>query len=215
MVPLLQKKLGNMLMLIEQISNRIILLKYETSKDAAVAFLRFQEHYESPNPHFKGGVFTVGEYYDWYSQENGSATYYDDWSGFNIPSYVLKPFVQGLFDPLTAYEQEIVNHFKYRTDKFYLIGVGMNSTEDTIDHEVCHGLYYTCDEYREAVQQALSDYDLSDLEDYLLSIGYCEDVLLDEVHAYISASRDYLEGNEFEIDDDLHKNLRQLKKKYE
>lgn len=202
-------------MKLEQITQHIILLLFETAEEAAAVFMRFQEHYESPNPDFKGGVFTIGQYHDWYSQDNGAATYCKDWGGFNIPGYILKPFVQGLFDPLTKDEQKIVDLFKYRTDKFYLIGAGENSGKDTVDHEVCHGMYYTCDEYREEVQQVLDEYDLSELESYLLSNGYCQEVLMDEVHAYISASRDYLEENEFEIDDDLHKRLRQLKKKYE
>ncbi len=201
-------------MILEQRTKHIVLLKYKTSNDAAFAFLRFQEYYESPNPAFKGGVFTMGEYYDWYSQGNGAATYCEDWGGFNIPDYVLKPFVQGLFNPLTGAEKEIVELFRYRTDRFYLIGVGEDSEKDSLDHEECHGLYYTCDEYREAVQEILSHYDLEDLKKYLLNTGYCKEVLLDEVHAYISASRKHLEEKEFEVDDDLYKGLRKLKKKF-
>jgi hypothetical protein len=176
------------------------------------SFLRFQEHYESPE--FRGKIFTLGQYHDWYAQENGGATYTRDWGGFNVPDYVLKPFVQGLFDPLTKEEQEIVDLFRYRTDKFYLIGTADDGDEDAYDHEVCHGLFYTSDDYREAVLTELKEHDLKHLHKFLKLNGYCAEVMDDEAHAYISASGDYLEEKGIDFDKGLQKTLQRLNKMF-
>lgn len=187
-------------MKIERITKKIIHLHFGTQQRLASTFMRFQEHYESPE--WRGKVFTVGQYLDWYSQENGGNTYTKDWGGFNIPSYVLLPFIRGSFDPLTDAEQEIVDLFRFRTDKFYIIGTSSDGDGDALDHELCHGLYYTCEEYRQSVDNCLNDFDLEDIFSFLLEKGYCGEVLQDEAHAYISASAEYLleEGLECDLE---------------
>ena len=90
----------------------IHLLSFDTQHDLTSTFLRFQEHYESPR--FKGEVFTLDEFQDWYIKnspngiETGKFTYHTDWNGFNIPSHILKPFYEGKFDPLSFDEQAIL-----------------------------------------------------------------------------------------------------------
>ena len=199
-------------MKLEQVTKSIIHLEYKNQVEAASALLRFQEYYESP--HFKGKVFTRGEFHRWYSEEYGAATYVRDWGGFNFPGYVIEPFFKGLFDPLTNFESEIVELFRYRTDKFYLIGTSQESSDDTFNHEVCHGLYYTCDGYRHEVNSHLASYDLKALHRHLQKIGYCDEVLDDESHAYISASGDYLTKNDISFDKGLQKSLQSLFKQY-
>ena len=131
-----------------------------------------------------------------------------------MPRYVLDPFVTGLFDPLTDGEQEIGRLFRYRTDQFYLIGTSGDSGSATFDHEVCHGLYYTCEEYKEEVDAHLEEYDLKPLFRFLKKSGYCDEVLMDEAHAYISASGDYLERSGVPFDAELQKELKSLHKTY-
>jgi hypothetical protein len=83
----------------------IHLLVFDNQYDLASTFLRFQEHYESPE--FAGKVFTLDEYKNWYinhsprASKDGVFTYYEDWNGFNIPSKILKPFYGGKFSPLS------------------------------------------------------------------------------------------------------------------
>ncbi|MEB3209634.1 MAG: hypothetical protein VKK63_12075, partial [Synechococcus sp.] len=71
----------------------------DSQEELGNTFIRFQEHYESPK--FKEQIFTVGQVRSWYSSTYGANTYEKDWSGYNFPSTVLKPFRDGLFDPLT------------------------------------------------------------------------------------------------------------------
>lgn len=198
---------------LEKVTDHILHIIYRDQEDAGSAFMRFQEHYESPNPNFKGGVFTIGQYRDWYSREKGANTYEIDWGGYNVPHYVFDPFIKGLFDPLTDEEHEIVDLIRYRTDKFYVIGT-YKGGEDAIDHEVCHGLYYTEPKYRAAVDEALDEWDLEYLKEFLREHHYCEEVLMDECHAYLSADPDWLEDYEVDCPMELHKKLRAIKKRF-
>lgn len=74
----------------------ILEVHFDDPHDCAATFLRFQEHYESPE--FRGKIFTLEEYQRWYiahsprGQTTGAFTYEEDWTGFNIPSEILDPF---------------------------------------------------------------------------------------------------------------------------
>ena len=89
------------------VKHRIYLIQAATGYQLASTFLRFQEHYGSPR--FRGRRFTLEEYMDWYAAEYGGFTYFDDWEGFNIPSWVLSPFRNGEFDPLLRKEKKLLD----------------------------------------------------------------------------------------------------------
>lgn len=150
-------------------------------------FIRFQEHYESPK--FKGQIFTVGQVRSWYSSTYGANTYEKDWSGYNFPSTVLKPFRDGLFDPLTNEEQEFIKLFQYRHDSFYIIGA---QTEDVLRHELSHALYGYSVKYRISIDQLIKKYqkDLKLTIKYILDKGYDKAVINDELQAYITDNDD-------------------------
>lgn len=200
-------------MRVKQINKAISLVQADSPETLARIFLRFQEHYESPE--WKGKIFTIGQFREWYSTKYGQNSYETDWSGFNIPSYVLEPFIKGLFDPLTALEQELVDFFKYRTDKFYIIGA-QEENHSALEHEICHALFYTDETYRNAVQKLLKTYKrhLKDVYAYVSSMMYHQSVWDDEVHAYVSADPKHLEDEGVSFPNELHKRLVTLKKKH-
>jgi hypothetical protein len=174
-----------------KITTGINLLRFNTQRDLASTFLRFQEHYESPR--FRGKVFTLEEYKEWYTQNSpegrktGEFTYYDDWDGFNIPSYVLTPFYQGKFDPLSRKEKTLLELLEEESKKFYVIGVfgEPKRAEVTLKHEIGHGLFYTSPSYKEEVLRLTKQFDLRKLKRELQSTaGYHPDVMEDEIHAY-------------------------------
>src|SRR3990167_8171616 len=110
---------------LEEIIKNIFHLNVDTQEELTTTFLRFQEHYESPE--FKGKIFTLEEFKKWYilnspnGKKTGRFTYYEDWAGFNIPSEVLEPFYEGKFNPLADYEQKFLDLFKEKRDgKFYV-----------------------------------------------------------------------------------------------
>lgn len=159
------------------------------------SFMRFTEHYESPNPDFRGKIFTVGQLKRWYSITYGADTYHIDWSGFNIPSKVLKPFIDGLFDPLTNEEQNLLDLFRYRNDNFYIIGAQNNSV---LRHELAHALYSNNITYKKEIDKYIlrNKKYLTKTSKYILEKGYCKEVLNDELQAYITDNDDeFIIGN--------------------
>ena len=201
---------------IKKITNNIICVSFNSQFELCDHFLRFQEHYESPK--FRNQVFTIGQFRDWYARQYGAFTYHEDWNGMNIPSYVFDAFKSGLFDPLTKKESKLLNLFKDRTDTYYVLGINSTDEEQALDHEICHGLFYTNQDYKEEVLEALKPYDLANLKDWLIEIGYCEEVLDDECHAYISADYDWLveekKASNLDLLKDLHDKLIDIKGKY-
>ncbi len=171
----------------QEIRKNIFLLKFNDQVEQASTFLRFQEHYESPE--FRGKIFSLDEFKDWYTKQKGSFSYYTDWIGFNFPSEVLKPFKGGKFDPLSEKEKEILKLFEGVEDPFYVISVyAVDEKQEMsylLKHEIGHALFYTESEYKKKAQEILSRYDLTDLKDWLRSRGgYHEDVIEDECHAF-------------------------------
>ena len=155
-------------------------------------FVRFQEFYESPE--FKGKYFSLNQFQEWYmkSTNKDNFTYYDDWYGFNIPSEVLIPFYEGHFDPLTENEQNLLNYFKGKTGKFYIIGcMNDEKIEDNLKHEIAHALYYANSDYKKESDAVLASIepDIIKLfkDQFDKSAGYHPDVFKDEVQAYLTA----------------------------
>ncbi len=171
-------------MRLEQITNEILHVNFSTQMEITSTFLRFQEYYESPK--FRGKIFSLEEYKQWYTAEKGAFTYYEDWNGFNIPSHVLQPFYEGKFVPLSDKEKGFLELFKERTGIFYIIGTHGDAESETLRHEIAHGLYYTVPEYRQEVDAVLAKVDTEAIRKHLLETsGYSEEVLQDEVHAYL------------------------------
>ncbi len=172
----------------------IYLVHFSTGMELTSTFLRFQEHYESPQ--FGGKIFTRKEYADWYREKHGTFSYLTDWDGFNIPSWVLIPFYRGHFKRLTKLEKALLEVFRVHWksgEQFYIIGTAGDSTEKTLDHEIAHGLYSIRPKYRKAVDNILGRRKFLDVRALLVRDGgYAEHVFQDEIHAYLGHSVDYL-----------------------
>lgn len=161
----------------------------DSQEELGLTFMRFQEYYESDNPKFRGNIFTLGQLKHWYSETYGANNYHTTWIGFNFPSKVLMPFKQGLFDPLTNEEQKLLELFRYRQDNFYIIGAQNNSV---LRHELAHALYASNLKYKTEIDTFLkkNHKKLKKINSYILSKGYCKDVLNDEIQAYITDNDD-------------------------
>ena len=161
----------------------------DSQEELGRTFIRFQEFYESPNPEFKGKIFTIGMVRQWYSIKYGADTYHHDWTGFNFPSKVLIPFKQGLFDPLTTEEIELLNLFKYRNDHFYIMGA---QNADTLRHELSHALYDSNIKYKTEINKYINKNkkQLEKAKKYILEKGYDQEVINDELQAYITDKDD-------------------------
>ena len=71
-------------------------------------------------------------------------------------------------------------------EKFYIIGT---YDDITVDHEVAHGFYYLNNEYKKEMDDLISSYKhRRKIQNCLREMGYCEDVINDEIQAYLSTS---------------------------
>lgn len=166
-----------------RIADAIFLLRFPTQYQLAATFLRFQEHFESR--YFKGRVFPLEAFMDWYAAEFGGFTYYEDWAGFNIPSTALEPFYAGDFDPLLEKEQRLLALFAHERRPYYIIGITRAAPSSDLQHELGHALFFTVPAYADAVRAAMRGHNTKPIERTLLKMGYHPSVLQDEVHAYL------------------------------
>lgn len=189
---------------ISNITNKIIRVSSSSTIELAKHFIRFQEYYESP--YWRGKIFTIEEYEAWYKKTNGAFTYYQDWIGFNIPSWVLKPFYSGLFSPLSNKEIDLLNLFTNRNDDFYIIG---SQDNNSLEHELAHGFFYTIKEYRDSVTKIISDNKehLQTLFSYLANSEYHEVTHIDEAHAYAGVDIEFIKKKSISIPREVHSQL--------
>ncbi|MBU0470866.1 MAG: hypothetical protein ABIG52_03050 [Nanoarchaeota archaeon] len=212
-------------MKLEEILDQIFHLNFSSQFNLAATFLRFQEHYESP--WFKGKIFTLKEYKEWYTTNSphqnslGKFTYYEDWIGFNIPSYVLNPFYEGNFDPLSAREQKFLDLFRDKRDKrYYVIGTSGETDQSALQHEIAHGLFYTIPDYKREVLkifEPLTRKEIKKIKQFFFKIGYHQTVSIDEAQAYFLS-----EGEELSKDiginrkrlQEIHERLKESFERY-
>lgn len=162
----------------------IYVLRFKTQYELTSTFLRVQEHYESPE--FHGRVFSLEQYMDWYAARHGNFTYYQDWSGFNVPSTAFAPFYAGAFDPLTHKERRLLALFAGLKGRFYVIGI-YEGHGSTLTHELAHALFFTDSDYRKGVREAMRSYDTRTLGRQIAKAGYAQHVIEDETQAYLIA----------------------------
>jgi len=192
----------------QKVAKGIYLLRFRTQYELAATFLRVQEHYESPK--FHGRIFTLEQYMDWYAADRGNFTYYQDWSGFNVPSTAFEAFYAGKFDPLSEKEKQLLALFRGLRERFYVIGIYESGS---LTHELAHALYFTDDAYREAVQAAMRGYDTSAFAKQIADAGYAKHVVPDEMQAYMVAPSSGL-GRGLERLQPLRKALRKLYRRH-
>ncbi len=186
---------------LKKASSGIFVVVVEDSYERAMLFLRCQEFYESPFPDFRGKHFDIFQYMNHYRKENDSSffTYPGDWGGFNVPGDIVEQCINHVLDDnsdtlATPYDyvmKEIIDAVKAQLEqetRWYLIGV--NSEDGRImDHEISHGLFYVNPEYKEkatALVNSLPQEVVNNMSYLITSMGYCEEVVMDEIQAYLS-----------------------------
>ena len=170
----------------------LIHLHFENQYDVCSTFMRMQEFYESPYENIKGKFFTLEEYMDTYADDTGNFTYTGDWSGFNVPGNVVTDFLVIRNNDFLQKERDlfvILKPFmeKYGSD-FYVIGT---YKEETTAHETAHAMYYLHPEYKRAMDSLtirMKCCQAADIYKSLKDKGYCKDVQMDELQAYLATS---------------------------
>jgi hypothetical protein len=190
-----------------EIKDGIFLVEFDNATDLAMTFLRYQEYYESPNPKFKGKKFTIIDFIEWYSKNNGDLfTYPRDWAGFNIPMNVVFE-VQSSYPgngPITDFNKydELMKQIVLKIEKKkgnkgngyraigknYIIGT-LKGKSDVMKHELAHGFYHVYPFYKTDMDKLYSKLSIKskkELDSKFKAMGYHKSVWKDEAQAYLS-----------------------------
>ena len=185
--------------------NNILIATTKTQYEISATLMRFQEFYESPSTQIRGKYFSREYFEDLYAQKNGNFTYYQDWSGFNIPGNILYQFWKLFWNDFSVKEArffdklyEATTYKKKDLSQIYLIGFQEKYyNSDYYLHELCHALYYLDQEYKTLVHAFIYKQLPKELRykitKTLKKWGYSDEVIIDEINAYLATSDyDYL-----------------------
>ena len=197
---------------IKIINKNIFHIIFENKLEMTSTLLRIQEHYESPK--FKGKVFTLGQYREYYINKHGNFNYYEIVDGMNFPATAFNAFLKGSFDPLSEKEQYIIDRIAKGSACKYVIATYGEADKETIEHEICHALYFTEESYRDQVNTIVDSYDMSDIKKWLKGQDYDEAVLNDEIHAYNVCDSKYLDEHNVATNPQMQSDLHKLRLKY-
>lgn len=163
--------------------------------DRAMFFCKYQEFYESPFDNIRGKYFTLEEYMRQYAKyyDEDIFAYPRDWEGYNIPSHVLSKAVdtfQGDSDSDRLMEEIYMVCEADAGSKFYLMGTDTTNSI-VMKHELAHALWYVDSKYRKSAQRlvnAIPKEDYAKLYNKLYKMGYADEVIDDEIQAYMSTT---------------------------
>lgn len=201
-----------MSMKVNKITSKIIHLEFDDKYEMNSYLLRFQEYYESPK--FRDRIFTLGEFRAWYTEKNGDFNYYEDVEGMNFPKKTLEPFLNGLFDPLTVQEKEVLDRIGKSCNDFYIIATYVDGDTDTYEHEICHALFGTNEKYKNQILRVLEKYDHKKIKKWLKKHEYNDEVMDDEIHAYVICNTAYLQENGIVLDDKMVSELKKIRRRF-
>ena len=207
---------------LEQLFEGCYLVVAPTTQDLAKLFLRFQEHYESPNKEFRDRAFSLEEFRAWYTHKfgkEGQFSYYEDWGGFNIPGYILEKFYDGKFTDIQLDERWLLEQFRFMDlSQIYIIGVSEDNGREALEHEKSHALFYLNYSYRFRVNVLNMRWKkkLTPIRLYLRKKGYCEKVLIDETNAWLCFDDEVLIEAGLDLDDlrPLQRTLRRMYQRF-
>jgi hypothetical protein len=186
---------------LKEILPQIFALKIVDGYQRAMLFLRSQEFYESAFPQIRGKHFDIFEFMEIYKEWKllDHFSYPADWAGFNVPGAIIEECIGHVLDQAngisaTPYDKimgDIVKGIRSKIGseaKFYLLGVDAFESR-TMDHELAHGLYHVNEEYKTRTSElvsALPSKVFEGMREHLLGMGYCEEVIPDEIQAYMA-----------------------------
>lgn len=182
---------------LSEIRSQLFHLECDSRRELGMLFLRYTEHYESKYNHIRDNKFTLVQQQSAYCRDHlGSPdadwTYTSDWSGYNIPAYVIeKVHSLGIPDP-NHYDSLMLGIYGMIQGATlgkdaYLIGTFKGTEVSTLQHELTHAMFYLDQDYNNSVRGLLFDNPVtSELSEALYRKGYPYKVAVDEIQAYLT-----------------------------
>jgi hypothetical protein len=173
-----------------------LLLEFNTQKELALAFCRVEEYYEG-QPKLNRNYVSFVDFIDFFMKDDGRIDYFNSWTGFNIPGNVFMEWAQKEMSDKTKWELELLNEVEKKLDltsPFYVIG-GNKGDMNVIDHEIAHALYFMDSLYKGEMEELNYHFyknyrtQYSKMVKELKKMGYGDNVIKDEVQAYMSTSK--------------------------
>jgi len=175
----------------------IFALVIKDDKLRARVFMRYQEFYESDSDTFRGKGFKWYDYVKYYKEKTKKDyfSYHEDWAGYNIPCDSIESCITKIpdlnFYDLIMFSVVDTIREKVGSENFYLIGIDQSDGEDPslIFHEVAHGLWFSSKGYKNKQMdniQQLPEYVKNSMAKKITGMGYGENVVDDEIQAYLS-----------------------------
>ena len=177
--------------------SKIYALVIKDDKLRARVFMRYQEFYESDSDSFRGKGFKWYDFVKFYKEKtkNDFFSYHEDWAGYNIPCDSIESCMANIpdlnFYDLIMFSVVDTIRKKVGSDNYYLIGIDQSTGEDSsiIFHEIAHGLWFVNSVYK--IKQTKNIDSLNprireSLSKKISGMGYGENVVNDEIQAYLS-----------------------------
>jgi hypothetical protein len=179
----------------------IFALVIKDDKLRARVFMRYQEFYESDSDTFRGKGFKWYDYVKYYKEKTKKDyfSYHEDWAGYNIPCNSIESCIAKIpdlnFYDLIMFSVVDTIRDKVGSENFYLIGIDQSDGEDPslIFHEVAHGLWFSSKSYKNQQTENienLPDYVRNAIAKKISGMGYGDNVIDDEIQAYLSTGTD-------------------------
>lgn len=200
---------------ISKLQNNIVEVRFKDSFTLCYCTYLFSHYYEDPN--FKGKIFTRQELDSFYLSTKGNENWWKkQWAGSNLPDYIFKPFIEGAFKELNAFELDLIELVKSLKEPYYVIMTSDDSL-NARDHEIAHALWYTNNSYKTEVLAVLDEYkeEYNKVSAAILNSGYDSSVILDECHAYMGVYYSVFKARyKIELPEELVQKLTAIFKRY-
>jgi hypothetical protein len=190
---------------LEHYRPHVWLILFKSQYMCASTMMRMQEFYESPYKEIQGQVFSLEKFMDVYAerQEHGMFSYFTDWGGFNLPGHVLNEFAKRYNTMMLRKEQVMIDSLFKMIGKtgipYYVVStheeLSPAKLQANIAHEIAHAYWYLhSEDYKAVMEDHLRELEATQpkffkiVYDALLNMGYCEQVVFDEMQAYFATS---------------------------
>ena len=185
-------------MITQKIGNDTLCFFADTQKELSITFFRIQEYYESRKVELFRKNFDFFTFLDVQMDKKGEIDYFSTWDGFNIPSHIFKKWFNSTSkSKRSKYEEALIDEIYKNIDTtkpFYIIGVRKNA-KDVLLHELSHALYYLNKDFKTEADSLVESFQKTSPRQYkkfaneLRKLGYSDEVLQDEIIAWLATTR--------------------------
>lgn len=179
------------------LSKNRVLLEFPSIKELTLSMFRFSEFAEGLDG-VKGCNFTFDVFVDKYSDSDGNLSYFSFWDGFNVKKSSINEFVGLLcYNQISNRERAVIKAVAPISENGYVIACVEGDTL-YIKHETAHAKFYENKKYRKevlSVLELLNNGLKQKYSDSLKALHYIDEVIDDEIHAYLIAydAKEYAE----------------------